>query len=140
MHSLSNYTDQHPLILVIEEDLQVLQELAATLNSAGYEARCCSTSEEASASTRDARPDLILCDVVIHERGGTEICEQLKREMAPGEVPVMFLSANQIPDIIRRRSPFGGSYYLRKPFDAEVLLDLLDKTLNSTRQMAMAER
>ena len=52
----------------------------------------------------------------------------------------MFLSAGQIPDIIRRRGPVGGADYLRKPIDADVLLDLLDKTLSSTRQLAMSAR
>ena len=139
MHSLRNYSDRHPLILLVEDETLALQNLASTLTAAGYDARSCSTAEEAFASAREVRPDLIICDVVVHEQGGVEICEQIKRETEPGEMPVMFLSANQIPDIIRRRCPFGGSYYLRKPFDPEVLLDLLDKTLTSTRQLAMSE-
>jgi DNA-binding response OmpR family regulator len=140
MHSLGNYPDRHPLILIIEEETQVLQNLAAKLTEAGYFIRCSSTPAEAYAAARDNRPDLIICDVVVHEESGVDICEQIKRDCEPGDMPVMFLAANQIPDIIRRRGPLGGSYYFRKPFDPEVLLDLLGKTLNSTRQMAMSER
>jgi len=44
-------------------------------------------------------------------------------------VPVMFLSGAQIPDIIRRSHAAGGTYYLRKPFDPEVLLELIQKAL-----------
>jgi CheY-like chemotaxis protein len=41
----------------------------------------------------------------------------------------MFLSGAQIPDVIRRAHAAGGVYYLRKPFDPPVLLELVDKAL-----------
>jgi hypothetical protein len=44
-------------------------------------------------------------------------------------VPAMYLSSGQIPDIIRRHDEMGGSYYLRKPFDPGVLLELADKAM-----------
>jgi DNA-binding response OmpR family regulator len=138
MYSQRTFSDQNPQILLIEEETEVLQSLAATLTTAGYSTRCCTTASEACAAAREVRPDMIICDVVVHEFGGLEICEQIKRETEAEEMLVMFLSTNQIPDIIRRRGPFGGSYYLHKPFDPDVLLDLLDKTLNSTRQLAMS--
>jgi CheY-like chemotaxis protein len=47
--------------------------------------------------------------------------------------PVMFLSGTQVPDIIRRTHGAGGTYYLRKPFDGMVLLELIDKALASPR-------
>ncbi|MCC6125202.1 MAG: response regulator [Pirellulales bacterium] len=140
MHSANNDSDRHPLILLIEEEIQTLQELSSTLTAAGYAARSCSTAEEAIAATHEARPDLILCDAVVHERDGVEICERLQREARPGELPVMFLSGNQIPDIIRRRGALGGAYYLRKPCDPGVLLDLLEKSLGTKRQSIASER
>ena len=41
----------------------------------------------------------------------------------------MFLSATQIPDIIRRSHDAGGAYHVRKPFDPDVLTELVDKAL-----------
>jgi CheY-like chemotaxis protein len=139
MQTARNYAEQQPLVLVIEEELQVVECLTTTLTGAGYLIRSCSAAQEAIAAASEVRPDLIICDVVVQEQGGAEICQQIKREATPGEMPVMFLSPNQIPDIIRRRGPLGGSYYLRKPFDPNVLLDLLERTLSSTRQLAMAD-
>jgi DNA-binding NarL/FixJ family response regulator len=45
------------------------------------------------------------------------------------DVPVMFISASQLPDIVRRSHEAGGAYYLRKPLDPEVLVELIDKAL-----------
>ena len=41
----------------------------------------------------------------------------------------MFISSSQLPDIIRRSHDAGGAYYLRKPLDPEVLIDLVSKAL-----------
>jgi CheY-like chemotaxis protein len=57
------------------------------------------------------------------------LCEQLKQQTGLSDVPVMFLSGAQIPDIIRRSHAAGGTYYLRKPFDPHVLVELVDKAM-----------
>jgi DNA-binding NtrC family response regulator len=41
----------------------------------------------------------------------------------------MFMSSAQIPDIVRRSHEAGGAYYIRKPFDPEVLIELVAKAL-----------
>ncbi|MBI2479174.1 MAG: response regulator [Planctomycetia bacterium] len=45
------------------------------------------------------------------------------------DVPVLFVSSAQMPDIIRRTHDAGGTYYLRKPFDPDVLIELVGKAL-----------
>ena len=49
------------------------------------------------------------------------------------EVPLMFLSAAQSTDIIRRSGAGSGTYYLKKPVDAEVLLELVENVLREPR-------
>ena len=73
--------------------------------------------------------DLIICDVNVDGDKGLEICKQIRGLPLRSDVPVMFISAHQSPDIIRRSHDAGGTYYVRKPFDPEVLLELVDKAL-----------
>jgi len=74
-------------------------------------------------------PELIISDINLHGHSGLEMCEELKSHAELSDVPVMFLSGAQIPDIIRRSHAVGGTYYLRKPFDPEVLVELVHKAL-----------
>ncbi|HEV3021511.1 MAG TPA: response regulator, partial [Pirellulales bacterium] len=60
-------------------------------------------------------------------------CEQLKQQMGLRDAPVMYVSSTQVPDIIRRSHAAGGSYYLRKPFHASVLVQLIEKVRLSAR-------
>ena len=45
------------------------------------------------------------------------------------DVPVIFLSGAEIPNILRRAHAAGGSYYLRKPSVLADLVDLVEKAL-----------
>lgn len=118
-----------PLVLVVDDETEVLDEVANILVGAGFACRCCTTAEAAIALAESNPPDLIISDINLHGRSGLQMCEQIKQDEALEDVPVMFLSGAQIPDIIRRSHAVGGTYYLRKPFDPEVLLELIDKAL-----------
>ena len=120
---------QQPLILVVDDETEVLDEVASVLTAANYACRCCVTAEQAIAAAEEASPDLIISDINLHGYSGLEMCEQIKQNEALKDVPVMFLSGAQIPDIIRRSHAVGGTYYLRKPFDPEVLVELIAKAL-----------
>jgi CheY-like chemotaxis protein len=75
------------------------------------------------------QPDLIISDINLSGTSGLVLCDEIKRQPGLAAVPVMFLSAAQTPDIIRRSHAAGGAYYLRKPFDPQVILELIDKAL-----------
>jgi two-component system chemotaxis response regulator CheY len=116
-------------ILLIDDDALALASAAAALESAGhivYEAR------DRLAALRTARSralDLIICDLSVAGESGLEICRELRRLPGMPDVPVMFVSRTQLPDIVRRSHEAGAAYFLRKPLDPEVLVDLVGKAL-----------
>jgi CheY-like chemotaxis protein len=126
--TFTNHT-QPPLLLVIDDEPEVLGQLATVLGGAGYLCQCCASADDALRFTESNTPDLIISDINLAGHSGLEMCEQMKNRPEMYDVPVMFLSGVQIPDVIRRSHAAGGSYYLRKPFDPEVLLELVDKAL-----------
>jgi CheY-like chemotaxis protein len=117
------------IVLVIDDDPDLVAGLAKVLTAAGYVAQCCHDAHGAIESVRRAAPDLIISDINLGGESGLQLCERLKREEGLGDVPLMFLSGAQMPDIIRRSHEVGAIYYLRKPFDHHVLLELIDKAL-----------
>jgi CheY-like chemotaxis protein len=116
-------------ILAIDDDPDILAELCQALCPCGYTCHTCPDGPTALAMAPRMRPDLIISDINIGGASGLELCEQLKQHPELCEVPVMFLSGAQVPDIIRRSHAAGGTYYLRKPFDPQVLIELVDKAL-----------
>jgi len=116
-------------ILVIDDEASVVGEVTAALSPSGYTCHGCTSADAALEMARQIVPELIISDINLAGHSGLELCERIKSEDDLREVPLMFLSGAQVPDIIRRSREAGGVYYLRKPFDPEVLLELVEKAL-----------
>jgi CheY-like chemotaxis protein len=117
------------IILVIDHDPIMLTGTAAVLHTAGYECHCARDSQAALKAARTLPLDLIVCDVSLGDESGLELCRHIRTLPGCMDVPVMFVSSSQMPDIVRRSHDAGGAYYLRKPFDPEVLIELVSKAL-----------
>ncbi len=116
-------------VLVIEHEAETAGRLTQVLQAAGHLCHIAAGAEAAFESVSASAPDLIISDINLAGHSGVSLCERLKQNGGLDDVPVMFLSGTQIPDIIRRGHSAGGTYYLRKPCDPEVLLSLIDKAL-----------
>jgi len=117
----------HIPVLAIDDEVEILAQISGILNEAGYCCHCATDARSACETLTRAVPELIIADVNLAGHSGAAVCEQLVEHARLGEVPILFLSASQGPDIIRRTHAARGTYYLRKPFDAGVLLQLVEK-------------
>jgi CheY-like chemotaxis protein len=126
---MKDFGNEQPLVLVVDDEREVLDEVTAVLSRAKLRCQCCTTAAEAIAAAQTTPPDLILCDVNLHGESGLDLYEQIRQQPGLEDVPVMFLSGAQLPDIIRRSNAAGGLYCLRKPFDPNVLVELIDQAL-----------
>lgn len=117
------------VILIIDNDPIMLTGIAAILNMSGYECHCARSSVAAMKAVKSLALDLIVCDVELGSENGIDVCGELRKQPGIEDVPMMFISAAQSPDIVRRSHEAGASYYLRKPFDPEVLIELVSKAL-----------
>jgi CheY-like chemotaxis protein len=116
-------------ILLIDDEPDMLDEISSALSQTGYVCRCCQEPKAAAIMARQLSPDLVISDINLGQASGLELCAQLKKIEGLADVPVIFLSGAQIPDVIKRAHAVGGAYYLRKPFDPEVLIELVEKAL-----------
>ncbi|HZL90245.1 MAG TPA: response regulator [Pirellulaceae bacterium] len=126
---MSSPLTESAVVLVVDDDPLTVSGIAAVLSAAGYECHGARDQAAALAAARSLALDLIICDVNLAGESGLELCRQLRKQPGMDDVPVMFTSSSQIPDIVRRSHEAGGAYYLRKPLDPEVLLELVGKAL-----------
>lgn len=126
---MSALAHEPAVILIIDNDPIMLTGIAAVLNMSGYECHCARDSAAATKAVQTLALDLIICDVDLGPQCGLELCGQLRQMPGVEDVPMMFISSSQTPDIVRRSHAAGGSYYLRKPFDPNVLVELVGKAL-----------
>ncbi len=118
-----------PRILIVDEDQKFLEEIIDMLAAAGFDCQGCMTIDAAIVAVEAQRPELILTALNVNGVSGMEIYRYVRANCDRIDLPVMFLSATQMPDIIRRRDDGHATYYLRRRLKADVLVELIDLVL-----------
>ncbi len=120
-----------PTILVIDADEVSCQFACAALMSHGYQTIPAADIAAAiwAASERDTNLDLILCDTQVDQQTGVEIVDAIKRLPFRHDLPAMFTSVHQVTDVALKRHAAGGAYHIKKPFDLELLFELVNRSL-----------
>ena len=126
---MNGVMQDHVEIMVVDDEPSILDDVANVVRQAGYVCHPIDNAEAARKFATHLSPDLIIADINLDGESGLELCHQLKQETDLAEIPVIFLSGAEIPNVIRRAHAAGGTYYLRKPFDPTVLADLIEKAL-----------
>ncbi|OCB72302.1 ABC-type sugar transport system, substrate-binding protein, contains N-terminal xre family HTH domain [Flavobacterium glycines] len=66
-------------------------------------------------------PDVIICDLNLHDKNGFEICEILKKDLRTSHIPIIILTASEDQDSYLKALESGADIFLTKPFDLKVL-------------------
>ncbi len=73
--------------------------------------------------------DLIICDLVLRDRSGTEIIGHVRSRPFMNEIPIIVVSGEASKEDIVKSVDQGGSDYLLKPFQVEDLENKIDALL-----------
>ncbi len=110
-------------VLVVEDDGEQRALLTAGLRQAGYTVSSVERGEDALASARDIRPDLVLLDIDLPGASGLDVCRSFRVDADLHDTPVIFATARATSGERIEGLTAGGDDYLIKPVEpAELLL------------------
>lgn len=118
-------------ILVVDDERDLVGFINARLKANGYDVVTAYDGMEALQKANEERPDLILLDVMMPAGDGFDVCQKLKSQNETANIPVIFLTAKTLDKDERLGLGLGAEYYLKKPFEAKELLDVISKVLES---------
>lgn len=121
-------------ILVIDDDEDQVDALTFRLNQQGYRTFAAGSARSGLEMALDQRPDLILLDLRLPDSDGFNVCQQLTDHPDTCFIPVIILSGMERPDIIRRSRAAGCQYYVRKPYDPNALLILVEQAIDESQR------
>jgi two-component system alkaline phosphatase synthesis response regulator PhoP len=118
-------------ILIVEDDRALREGLAMNFRLRGYHVVGAADGRAGLAAAFDARPDIVILDLMLPGLDGLEILAELRaREV---DVPVLILSArDQLADKVRGLRG-GADDYLAKPFQLPELLARVEVLLRRRR-------
>ena len=117
-------------ILVVEDFPETLKLLSTILEQAGYEVKTAETGEDALEILSVNKFDLIVLDIMLPRVDGFEVCRRIKSDPKTQEIPVVALTAFDVPDIVSKCAAAGTDDVILKPFDVDNLLKVVKKHLS----------
>ena len=112
-------------LLVVDDNVDAAQTLAAMLSLHGQEVRTAYGGAEALQLAAQWQPDVALLDIGMPELNGYELCRRL-RDQSPGRPPLFIACTGWGQEADRERAHDAGfDFHLVKPVDINSLLHLL---------------
>jgi len=121
-------------VLVVDDSLSVRKVVERALVGRRIEVVCAATGSEALERIERDEPDVVVCDVVMPDKDGYEICDFVKRHPRLGRTPVLLMSGIVNDDVRARAARVQSADVLSKPFAADDLLRRLDALLTPPRR------
>ena len=116
-------------ILVVDDEPKLVKVVRDYLEHDGYRVVSAGDGREALERFHEARPDLVVLDLMLPELDGLEVCRRLRRGSG---IPIIMLTARaeEVDELVGLE--LGADDYLTKPFSPRALLARIRSVLRRT--------
>jgi diguanylate cyclase (GGDEF)-like protein len=111
-----------PRILLVDDDPDFTTLLASTLAAEGMIVKSTTNPLKAEFLLQEFAADLLIIDARMPEQSGTDLCNQLRANARWGDMPILFLTAENGVDARIKAYESGADDYLLKPLIVPELL------------------
>jgi DNA-binding NtrC family response regulator len=119
-----------PRILVIDDDVKLRELIRRFLERAGYEVLIAANGNDALEMQRQTPADVIITDIFMPEKEGTEIIMDLSMEFPQAKVIAISGGGNVADiDFLQLAENLGALKTFQKPFKQEELLAAVEELL-----------
>jgi len=133
MEKNSKYT-----ILIVDDEVSVLTMLNRILSDE-YEVVTAKAGKEALRVVQEARPDLILLDILLPDLDGYNVIVQIKSNADTTGIPVIFITGLDTEEDEEKSFLLGAVDYIVKPFKAAAIRARVRYHLDIVTQMRALE-
>src|SRR5258706_2634151 len=127
-----------PKVLVVDDSLSVRKVVQRALESRRIEVLSAASGSEALEQIGREAPDLIVCDVIMPDMDGYQICDFVKKHPTLGHTPVLLISGIVNGTVLERAAKVRSDDVMRKPFAADELLHRIESLLPVASRAAAA--
>jgi two-component system response regulator FlrC len=117
-----------PSIIVADDEKDVREMIAKTLDHHGYRVQTLSNGYEVLDELRRNEFDLIITDIRMPELSGIELLKKIKSDWP--NTPVIMMSAYGTIESAVEAIQTGASGYMVKPFSSHTLIETVENNLN----------
>lgn len=123
-------------ILIVDDDPDLVETVSMMLEARGYAPLPAYGGIEGLEKARGERPDLIVLDVMMPEKDGYAVCNELKKDPAFSDIPIILLTAIGDHITTTTYTLSGGMEtladdFFQKPVNIQSLVDRIEQLLKN---------
>jgi DNA-binding response OmpR family regulator len=123
-------TSQKPLILIVDDEVQVLAVVRRTLELESFKVVTASNGKEALNVFEQQIPDLAILDIMMAGMDGFTLCQRI-REFSP--LPIIMLTSKSEEEDKLKGFDLGIDDYISKPFSRKELIARIKAVLRRSQ-------
>jgi len=116
-------------ILIVDDSPTQAKLLELTLAEQGYQVSVAHNGREALELVTAGKPDLVISDILMPEMDGFELCKRIRKTEEVKSIPIILLTNLNDPADVLRSLEAGANYFISKPYNSELLLSRVRRTL-----------
>jgi two-component system alkaline phosphatase synthesis response regulator PhoP len=109
-------------VLLVEDEPDVAELVRFNLVKEGYEVTVLGNGADGVRHARNAKPDVILLDIMVPQLNGWEVCRRLKQDPETVRIPIIMLTGRVDESDKVLGFELGADDYVTKPFSPRELL------------------
>jgi len=115
-------------VLIVDDEPDIVESVKFSFELENIECLEAYDGEEALLKAKKEKPDLIL-DIMLPKIIGYKVARLLKFDESYKHIPIIMLTARTQEKDIKLGEETGADEYVTKPFDMDMLIDLVKKYL-----------
>ncbi len=119
-------------VLIVEDDPDTAKLVSLYLQRDGHKVLCARDGIEGLRLAREARPDLVVLDLMLPRLSGIEVCRTLRRGST---VPIVMVTARVEEEDRLKGLDLGADDYVTKPFSPRELAARIRAVLRRTAKV-----
>ena len=123
------------LVLVVDDDPDLVEAVAMKLEAKSYKVEKAYDGVEAMEKVKEAKPALVILDVMMPRKNGWEVCDEIKTSDSLKDIAVVMLTA--VADSVKTTSYTHhdgkttlADDYVPKPIDLDALMEIVEDHCN----------
>lgn len=124
-----------PTVLVIEDNVDMRYYIRSILSS-DYHVLLAKDGNIGTSKAFKMMPDIVLCDIMMPDMDGYEVCRQLKGNPSTKDIPIILLTACSLDEQRARGYESGAEAFMQKPFNVTTLKVRMRQLLQRKEQIS----
>lgn len=109
-------------ILIVDDSATIRQQVGSVLQRNGFQVVEASDGISGKQEIEKGDVQCVICDVKMPNKDGIEMVEEVKNLEEFKTLPILMLTTDGAPDLIRRAKEAGASGWMVKPFKPDMLV------------------